>query len=225
MESAVNDRPVERRGVRAAVIALLVLAVAAAGPVRAAEVLDRVIAVVSGTVLMLSDVRAAITLGLVDTGGARDPVEVAMRWLIDRQLVLDEAGRSNATAVDRDALDQALAAVRKRFASESDFRRALSDVGLDDDKLRRLVRDTLIARQYAARRVDSVLPATDEELKEYYASHAERFVRNGLPVPFDEALADVTAVLQQERRNQAESAWMDRLRRRAEIREVYRSPR
>jgi hypothetical protein len=38
---------------------------------------------------------------------------------------------------------------------------------------------------------------------------------------FDDALADLTAILQRERREQAESAWMERLRRRADIREVY----
>jgi hypothetical protein len=35
----------------------------------------------------------------------------------------------------------------------------------------------------------------------------------------------MTAILQQERREQAESAWMDRLRRRADIREVYQPGR
>ena len=59
--------------------------------------------------------------------------------------------------------------------------------------MRRLVRDTLVVRQYVERRFDSVLPPTDEELREYYASHAARFVRDGRQVPFEDALADVTA--------------------------------
>jgi hypothetical protein len=210
-----------RRRVVAAAIALVVLAAWTAVPIRAAQVLDRVVAVVSGSVIMLSDARAALALGLFDAGAARDPMEAATRWLIDRQLVLDEAGRGDRIDVDPDSLDQAIDGVRERFASDGEFRRALAGLGLDEKGLQRLVRDTLTARLYVERRFDSILPPTEEELRAYYAAHAARFVRNGRQLSFDDALADVTAILQRERRDQAVSAWMDRLRRRADIREVY----
>jgi hypothetical protein len=190
-----------------------------------AQLVDRVIAVVSGTVIMLSDARAAIALGLFDPGAARDPIEAAMRWLIDRQLVIDEAGRGDRVEVDPDALGAAIDGARQRFPSEDAYRRALAECGLDDRTALRLVRDTLAARSYVERRFDSMLPPTEEELREYHADHRARFVRNGRQLTFEDALADVTAVLQQERRAQAVSAWMERLRRRADIREVYRVPR
>jgi parvulin-like peptidyl-prolyl isomerase len=208
----------------AAAILGIVLAAGAAVPLRA-QVLDRVIAVVSGTVIMLSDARAALTLGLFDAGGAADPIESAMRWLIDRQLVLDEAARGDRLEIAPADLARALAGVRARFASDAEYRRALVELGLDDRGLERLVRETLIARLYVERRFDSMLPPTDEELRAYYAAHADRFVRNGLQLSFEDALADVTAILRRERHDQAVSAWMDRLRRRADIREVYRASR
>jgi hypothetical protein len=197
---------------------------AAAIPV-GAQLLDRVIAVVSGTVVMLSDARAALTLGLFEPGAARDPVEAAMRWLIDRQLVLDEAGRGDRADVDPAALEQALGAGKQRFASDADYRRALAGLGLDENGVQRFVRDTLAARFYVDRRFESVLPATEEELRAYYASHAAQFTRNGRQLSYDDALADLTAMLQRERRLQAEAGWMERLRRRADIREVYRPSR
>jgi hypothetical protein len=206
-----------------AAMALAVLAPAAM-PL-GAQVMDRVVAVVSGTVITLSDARAALALGLVDPGAARDPIDPAVRWLIDRQLVLDEAGRGDRVDVEPAALGQALDGVRQRFASDADFSLALAGFGLDEKGLQRLVRGTLTARMYVERRFDSVLPPTDEELREYYASHAARFVRNGRPLTFEDALAELTAVVQQERRDQAVSAWMDRLRRRADIREVYQAAR
>jgi hypothetical protein len=192
-----------------------------AAPVLGAQVVDRVIAVVSGTVLMQSDARAALALGLCDSGTAHDPIEAAMRWLIDRQLVLDEAGRGERVDVDPASRGEALDGVRQRFQSEDEYRRALEGLGLDDRALQRLVRNTLIARLYVERRFDSMLPATDEDLREYYASRAARFVRNGRQLSFEEALADVTTALQEERRAQAVSAWMERLRRRADVRIVY----
>ena len=206
-------------------IALTALAVSAAMPVPEAQVLDRVIAVVSGSVIMLSDARAALTLGLFDAGDAADPVVSAMRWLIDRRLVLDEAGRGERIDVDAAALGEAVERMKRRFASGDEYRRALDGLGLDDAGATRLVRETMMARQYVEGRFDSALPATDEELREYYVSHAARFVLNGRQRSFEEALTDVTAAVRQERRRQAETAWMDRLRRRADIREVYRSGR
>jgi len=209
------------RRFRAFAIVIVTLAACLVMPVRAAQVLDRVLAVVSGTVIMLSDARAALTLGLVEAESARDPIQAAMQWLVDRQLVLDEAERGDRIDVDPAALDQALDGVRRRFASEGEFRRALAGLGLDDRGLRRLVRNTLVARLYTERRFDSVLPATEEDLREYYAAHAGRFVRNNRQLSFEDALADVTAAVQQERRAQAVAAWMERLRRRAEIRTIY----
>lgn len=222
-----GERMVTRRAntPRVAATALAALAVMAAAPVQGAQVVDRVIAVVSGTVIMLSDARAALTLGLVDPAGAKDPVEAAMRWLIDRQLVLDEAGRGDRVDVEPAAVAQAVAGARQRFASESEYRRTLDSLGLDDAGVERAARETLTARTYIERRFDSAVPLTDQEVKDYYAGHTERFARNGKPVPFDDAVAGVTAALQQERRDQAVAAWLDRLRRRADIREVYQARR
>jgi parvulin-like peptidyl-prolyl isomerase len=214
-----------KRQVRTFALACALLVVLASATAQGAQVVDRVVAVVSGTVILHSDARAVVALGLFDAGAARDPVEAAMPWLIDRQLVLDEAGRGDRVVVDAAAIGQAVDAVRQRFASDAEYRRALDGLGLDDAGVRRLVRETLIARQYVEDRFDSVLPPTEDELREYYAVHASRFVRNGRQLTFEDALADVSAILQRERREQAVSAWMDRLRRRADIREVYRASR
>ena len=205
-----------------ALAALVALMVWGASPLSVAQVVvDRVIAVVSGTVLLHSDAQAALALGLVDAAGTRDPLETAVRWLIDRQLVLDEAGRGDRVDVGPEAVARATAAARQRFASDAEFRRVLAGLGLDDRSLERLLRNTLVARLYVERRFDTAPPLTDEELRAYYASHPTRFVRNGRPLSFEEAAADIAAALQQERRDQAVAAWMERLRRRADIREVW----
>jgi parvulin-like peptidyl-prolyl isomerase len=205
-----------------ALVALAVLTVCGAAPLRGAQVVvDRVIAVVSGTVILQSDAQAALALGLVDAAGARDPVETAMRWLIDRQLVLDEAGRGDRLDVGPEAVARAVAEARQRFASDAEYRRTLAGLGLDDRGLERLLRDTLVARLYVERRFDAAPPLSEDELRAYYAANQARFVRNGRPVSFEDATAEVAAVLQRERRDQAVEAWMERLRRRADIREVW----
>jgi parvulin-like peptidyl-prolyl isomerase len=224
---AATERPGRNGGAawRVVVAAIVVLTAAGSAPLRGAELLDRVIAVVSGTVITLSDARAAIELGLVDTRGARDPVEAAMQWLVDRRLVLDEALRYDTGGIDALAVDQAVAAIRKRFASDVAYRQALARLGLDDSRIRGLVRDTLAMQQYVARRVDSVLPATDEELRQYFGRHPEQFVRDNRPLAFEEASGEVRTMVEQERRRQALTVWLDRLRRRADVVEIYQPPR
>jgi parvulin-like peptidyl-prolyl isomerase len=205
-----------------ALAALVALMLWSAAPVRGSQaVVDRVIAVVSGTVILQSDARAALALGLVDASGARDPVEAAMRWLIDRQLVLDEAVRADRRDVGPEAVARAVAEARRRFASDAEYRRTLAGLGLDDPGVERLLRDTLVARLYVERRFDVAPPLSEDELRAYYLANQARFVRNGRQLSFEDTAADVTAALQEERRVQAVAAWMERLRRRADIREVW----
>jgi hypothetical protein len=207
------------------VAAIVVLTAAAAVPLRGAELLDRVIAVVSGTVITLSDARAAMALGLVDTRDAPDPIEAAMQWLVDRQVVLDEARRYQAGDVDPALVDRTLVVIRQRFPSEGDYVQALVRLGLDESRIRGLVRDTLTVQLYVARRIDATLPATEDELREYFGRHPERFVRDNRPMTFEEAVDEVRGLVDQERRRQAVATWLERLRRRADVNELYRPVR
>ncbi len=206
---------------RAVAVAMFVFVAAGGATVRGAELLDRVIAVVSGTVITLSDARAAIALGLVDTASASDPVEAAMRWLVDRQIVLDEAARSIAEDDDEARLRREMDVIRRRFPSDAAYGAALTRLGLDETRAEALVRSTIVARRYVERRFVAVLPPTDEELREFYLAHRDRFVRGGRQLAFEEAAGDVRALTEQDRRAQAVAAWMDRLRRRADVTEIY----
>src|SRR4029077_16972431 len=58
-----------------------------------AETIDRVLAVVAGQLITLSDVTAATDLGLQTAEGAADPVRAVLTKLIDRELVLAEVDR------------------------------------------------------------------------------------------------------------------------------------
>jgi len=210
---------------QAVAAAIIVLTAVGAAPLCGAELLDRVIVVVSGTVITLSDARAAMAFGLVDARDARDPIEAAMQWLVDRRLVLDEALRYDAGEVDAVVVDRALAAIRQRFPSDAAYREELVRLGLDDARVRGLVSDTLAMQQYVERRFDTMLPATDDELREYFGRHPERFVRENRPLAFEEAKDQARGMLQQERRQQAVTVWLDRLRRRADVNEIYQSRR
>lgn len=199
---------------------VLALAACVAG-VRASELLDRVIAVVSGSVITLSDARTAIMFGLVDTRDARDPVGVAMQWLIDRQLVLDEVNRYETPDPDLANVDPVFSEIRKKLAGGKGAASALASLGLDEDGAKRFVRDTVRVQQYLRKRFESILPGTDEELQQHYAANRSRFSRDGRQLNLEEARDLVQESLQEGRRIQAIDAWLARLRRRADVNELY----
>jgi hypothetical protein len=226
MERNVTGRQDRHRagGWRNVAAIILVIVGGAASPT-GAQLLDRVLAVVAGTVITLSDARAAVALGLVDTRSAQDPIEAAMNWLVDKQLVIDEAARSGWNDVDEAAVGREMDAVRRRFPSDAAYRDELVRLGMDETRARGVVRGSLTAQGYVARRFDTVLPATEDELREYYGAHRDRFVRDGRQIAFEDAEDSVRAIVQEERRHEAVATWKDRLRRRADVVIVYRPSR
>jgi hypothetical protein len=150
-------QPTARRG--PAFLRVCIVAFAAAAFVfpggRAAvaqEVIDRILAVASGEVITLSDVRIARDLGRVRAEGSADPVRVALSQLIDRALVLSEAERFAPPEPAAAAVDAELATVISRFGSRQALDAALARLGVDVPYVRELLRQDLRIRAYLDQR-------------------------------------------------------------------------
>lgn len=131
--------------------AVLAAAFFAVAPLRA-EVIDRVLAVVAGQLITLTDVRAAIDLRLQTTDGAADPVRAVLTKLIDRELVLAEVERYAPTEPAAEAVDREVQRVRARFDSQEAFDAALVKSGIDEKHLRETLRQDLRLRAYLDQR-------------------------------------------------------------------------
>ena len=120
----------------------------------AAQTLDRVLAVVSGQVILASDVRAFLDLGLitVDMSDPNAREAGALTRLIERRLALDEADRYRPAPPPQARIEQDLTALHARFADEAAFTRFLAAVGLDLDDLRQILRDDARLEGYLADR-------------------------------------------------------------------------
>ena len=119
-----------------------------------AQALDRVLAVVSGQVILASDVRAFLELGLVavetDEPGERE--RAALTRLIERRLVLDEVNRYRPSPLPPESIERALANIRARFADDGTFDQLLDAVGLDLEDLRQILLDDARIEAYLANR-------------------------------------------------------------------------
>ena len=191
------------RGLRAAVclISLLFipqpLALSPFSVSARAEIIDRVLAILPGQILTLSDLEAALDLGLVEAPAGTDRVAGGLAALIDRILMLNEVRRVVPPEPTAAALDARVAGIRKRFGSPAELSRMLAARGVDETVLRIYAADDLRLASYLDERFSVASQPTDEEIRQ--AGEAAR------------------PKLVAERRQTLVSAWIADLRRRADV--------
>jgi len=206
---------------------LLVLFGWPSGP--AAQALDRVLAVVSGQVILASDVRAFLDLGLHERGlwnvRDREPAAreaAALSRLIERRLALDEVNRYRQASPPPARVERDVAAVQARFADPAAFARFLSTVGIGVDDLRQILRDDIRIEEYVAGRFGGPGRLTEAELRTHYDAHRARFLEDGEELPFEAVRDRVREDLWTDRRAALVEGWIAGLLRRAEVMRVDR---
>ena len=151
----------------------LIVCLLATGVVRA-EVIERVLAVVAGQLITLSDVTAATGLGLQSPDGAAEPVRAVLDKLIDRELVLAEVDRYAPAEPTAEAVDREVARVRQRFATPAEFDAALARSGIDEKHLRETLRQDLRTRAYLDQRFSNAADRRSRLVDEWMAGLRRR---------------------------------------------------
>jgi len=154
-------------------VAGLVACALTAVPLRA-DTIDRVLAVVAGQLITLTDVTAARDLGLQSGDNAADPVRAVLTKLIDRELVLAEVDRYAPPEPEADAVDREVAHVRARFGSAEAFDAALQRSGIDEKHLRETLRQDLRVAAYMNQRFASAGDRRQQAIDEWMAGLRRR---------------------------------------------------
>ncbi len=204
-------------GVITAVLAVLVSAHA-----QGAERIDRVLAVVNGTTITESDVRAALAFGLVRAPRPEeDQIRTTLEQLIRRELILGEVARSIPADVDAGRVAARMDEIRTRFASRAAYDAKLAETAMSETRLRDDVEANMRVDAYLAQRFGAVAEPGDAEIAAYYDAHRGEFTSGGREQTLEEAKPAVRARIVEERRRQAVDDWVARLRRRAEVTDLY----
>jgi hypothetical protein len=205
-------------------IATIILALVFAGSAARAEIIDRILSVVEGQLITLSDVRAVTRLGLETVTPSGDPVGHVLEKLIDRQLMLVEVERYAPPEPRAETIEARLASVRAKFPDALAVEAVLHQTGMTADDLRRYLRDSLRIESYLEQRFTASIQPSDEEVAAYYRLHELEFTRGGVLVPYTEAQNDARARLIAERRAALVRDWLTGLRRRAIVVQLYLTP-
>jgi hypothetical protein len=166
------------------------------------ELVDRILAVVNDTPLLLSEVRAVEVLRSLDPSKA---LEAA----IDERLMHQEASRLPQAAVSEEEVQEA---VRSLLEKRPELAERLSQ-----EELGRLLRRQLSILKYIEFRFRPQIRVTDQEVREAWDEAFE-----GAPQgpPFEEAEPELRERLERRELDQRIEEWIRELRQRAEVRYV-----
>jgi len=187
----------------------------------AQQLLDRVVARVDGNPITLTDVRAAIRLGLVEPAESVDPVLFGLRQLIERRLVLAEVARFAPPEPDFAALTAQANVLKARVGGVADLAGFEKSTGYGDEQIRDVARDNLRIQAYLNQRFGSSVQPSDDEVGQYYRTHLDEFTKDGRVIPFVEAEPAARQKAAAERRRAVIFQWMRELHQRADVVELY----
>jgi hypothetical protein len=142
----------------------LTLLLVLCGSVANADVIDRIMAVVTGQLVTLSDVTAARQFALIPVPpGTPDPIAYTIDRLIERTLILAEVERFQPPEPDPVEMTVRIDELERRAGSAAAFEQALAVVGMTRDQLRRHFRNDLRITTYLNQRFGATTAEAERE--------------------------------------------------------------
>lgn len=188
-------------------------------PLGAQQLLDRIVARVDGNAITLTDVKAAIALGIAGMSAAVGEA-AATELLIDRQLMLAEVERFAPPEPSPSAIAVETEVMTARV--DGNLGMLTRETGVDEARIREIARDTLRIQGYLNQRFGTAMQLTEDEVLQYYRIHPEEFTLEGRLIPFGEAEPFARQLAAAERRSTTVAQWLRDLRGRARITVVKR---
>jgi peptidyl-prolyl cis-trans isomerase C len=94
--------------------------------------------------------------------------------LIDREILYQESQKSGIK-VDKKKIDEELSAVKKRFPTESEYKKALSTMKLSEDDIKKQITKKLAINQLIDLKIAKKIVVTDKETKTFYDTNPDLF--------------------------------------------------
>lgn len=195
-------------------------------------VIDRMLAVVNGDVVTLSDVRAARRLRLVplsialptttaDAAGAARALEgltddALVTQVIQRRLVLTEIARYSPSDPTTEQMAARRVVWESTLPAGTNVASVLAAVGMREPALAAWLRDDLRIAAYLDQRFTAAAQPTRAQAQAYFRDHPSEFSSTD----FTKVEADVRRRLAADRRAARIREWVDALVQRAEIRRL-----
>ena len=148
-----------------------------------AETIDKVVAIVNGEIITLTELDEAVNLILKDTGinfdsTNKDPAEIKRKvldQLIDNKLMEQEIKRTGIVVSEND-IDNTLENIQKENSiSREELVKSLEAKGLTLEKYKEQIKQGFEKTRLVNREIKSKVLVNEDELKKYYTSNIDFF--------------------------------------------------
>jgi hypothetical protein len=165
--------------------------------------------------MTLTDVQAAIGLGVIQVPPGTDALAAGTEQMIDRQLELTEVQRFPPP--EPDPASVARETLRLEMNAGARLPPLMQATGLSEQRIADIARDNLRIAGYLDQRFGTVVQVRDEEVADYYRAHEAEFTRGGETIPFEDAEPMARQRVSNERRRATVDRWVQDLRSRADV--------
>ena len=203
-------------------VLICIIAMAIALPLRAGNILDRIVATVNNHIILQSEWQEAVRYEAFLSGRPLDQVgaadrKAALDRLIDQELLREQMRSSDFPHASSEAVEKRLLEIRKQYAdseNESAWKAALLRYGLTEDELRRRValQQDLLGLVDARLRPNVIIDS--KSIESYYNQELLPQLRQSgaQQVPLAEVTPKIKELLTQQKMNQMLVAWLHDLR-------------
>jgi peptidyl-prolyl cis-trans isomerase SurA len=139
-----------------------------------AIVLDRILAVVNGEIIALSDAEGELVF-FEGRAVSDSAIQEEVQKLIDQKLFLAEAKRFDVGSPSESEVQEELQRIQRRFASPDLFEKALRENAMTLEDLKHKVTEHLIVDRFIDQRIRFFVIVLPEEVSRYYDEHHSDF--------------------------------------------------
>jgi len=191
------------------VLVAAVLVSAAAGPLPAQEVVDRIVARVENDVILLSDIRALSRYQEFLDGKSETDGQILDR-LIDQWTVRTEAVVSRFPHPSDADIDRSLERLHKSFASPEEYEARKKQSGLNEAEIREMAAAQLYLSNYLDSRFRPGVQIDPKTIEDFYQKSVvpRAKARGQEPPPLDEARDLILEALVQRGINDQADQWL-----------------
>jgi peptidyl-prolyl cis-trans isomerase SurA len=183
-----------------------------------AIVLDRILAVVNGEIISLSEVESGLIFfdqvkPIQEKGFSDSLIRTGIQNLIDHKLLLAEAKRFDVEVPTEEEMNQKLEEIQRRFNNPGEFEKALRQNVITLEDLRQKIAEHLIVDRFIEQRIRFFAIVLPDEIARYYAEHQADFQGK----PLEEVEKDIETILLEEKEKAKLEDYLKKLRSKASI--------
>lgn len=183
-----------------------------------AVVLDRVLAVVNGELISLSEVESELIFfdqvnPDQEKGFSDSVIQTGTQKLIDHKLLLAEAKRFDVEDPTPQKIQKKLEEIQKRFGTPAAFEKALRQNAMTLEDLKQKITEHLIVDGFIDQRIRFFVIVLPEEISRYYAENQTNFQGK----PLAEVEKDIERILLEQKEGKKLEDYLRILKNKASI--------